>query len=71
VEHGETGVFELRGVSGGVAGRSGDELDALVHHELHDRRVAHKQLRNVHAEWLVGEFAHLDDFLAHGVELAR
>ena len=71
VEHGEAGVFELCGVFGGVASRCGDELDALVHHELHDRGVTHKQLGNVHAEWLVGEFAHLDDFVAHRVELAR
>ena len=41
-----------------------------VDHEVDDRRVAHEQLRDVHAERLVGEVAHLADLVAHRVELA-
>ena len=54
-----------------AAGRRGHELHALLGHELHDRRIAHEGLGDVHAERLVGEVAHLADLVPDDVELAR
>ena len=54
-----------------VAGRRGHERHAVLGHEVDDAGVAHEQLRDVHAERLVGEVAHLDDLVADLVEPAR
>jgi hypothetical protein len=71
VEHGEPGGLELGGVPGRISGGGGDEADALLYDELHDRRIAHEELCDVHAERPVGELAHGDDLASNGVELAR
>ena len=71
VEHGEPGVLERAVYLVGIAGRGGDELHALVDHEVDDVRVADERLGDVHAERLVGEVAHLADLVPDRVELAR
>ena len=63
--------LSARAVLGRVAGRGGDELDALLDDEVDDAGVAHERLRDVDAERLVGEVAHLADLVADLVELAR
>ena len=71
VEDGEPRVLERTRELGRVAGRGRDERDAVLGDEVDDRRIADEQLRDVHAERLVGELAHLDDLVAHLVEPAR
>jgi hypothetical protein len=71
VEHHEPRVLQQRGVARRVAGRRGDEPHSVLDDEVDDRRVAHEQLRDVDAERLVGEVAHLADLVAYRVELTR
>jgi hypothetical protein len=71
VEYRQPCAFELCGVTLGTACRRGHELHALVDDELRDARIAHERLRDVHAERLVGELAHLLDLFADRVEFAR
>ena len=71
VEHGDAGVVQRVGEAVRVTGRRGDEPHALVVHEVDDAGIAHERLRDVHAERLVGEVAHLGDLVAHLVEPAR
>ena len=64
VEHGEPGLLQdARCTSSAIAGRRGDELDALVDDELGDVGIADERLGDVHAERLVGEVAHLADLV--------
>ena len=67
----QVGAFELVGVTFRVARRGGDEFHALIDHKLDDVGVAHKGLRDIDPEWFVGEFSHLLDFFANGVEFSR
>ena len=71
VEDGDPGVLQGAGVLGRVTGRCRHERDALVGHEVHDRRIAHEQLGDVDAERLVGQVAHLHDLGTHLVEQTR
>ena len=54
-----------------ISRRRRREPHALVVHEVDDVRIAHERLRDVHAERLVGEVAHLGDLVAHLVEPSR
>ena len=71
VEHCQPGPLQRLAVFIGIARRSGDELNTLVDHELHDVRVANKGLGDVDAPRFVGEGPHLLHLLAHLVEAAR
>jgi len=63
--------LEMLRVALRIARGGGDELDALLDHELDNVRVANKGLRDIHAKGLVRERSHLDDLFANLVELAR
>jgi hypothetical protein len=70
MEHDEARTFELFAIFAGIAGRCGDEFDALIDDEAYDIGIADEGLRDVHAERLVGQGTHLANFLAHRIEFA-
>jgi hypothetical protein len=70
VEDGESGRFQRRDDLLRIAGRGGDELHALIDDEIDDARIAHEGERDVHAEGLGRERAHLPDLALDRVELA-
>ena len=70
VEDREPGGLQRGGVLRRVTRRGGDEPNSLIDDELHDAGVSDESLRDVHAERLVGEVAHLGDLGLHRVELA-
>ena len=67
----EVGGLELLRVTLGVAGRGGDELDALINDEVHNTRVAHKGLSDVHTEGLISEPAHGADLFTNLIKFTR
>ena len=70
VKHGQARLFERGAIFAWVAGRGGDEFDALVGDEIDDAGVAHEGLGDIDAEGFCSELAHAGDFVAYGIELA-
>jgi len=70
VKHDQPRLLQRPAIFRRIAGRGGDELHALIDDELHDVGIAHEGLRNIDAERLLGQLAHLGDLAAHGIKLA-
>ena len=68
---GQAGSLQHPGVLRRRPGRRGHELDALVDHELGDRRITHECLGDFDAEGPIGELADLAVVVLHCVAFAR
>ena len=54
-----------------AARRGGDELDALLNHEINNIGTLDVRQGHIHAKGLVGQIAHFCDLVTNIVELTR